>query len=208
MHMVYGITKQPDLSRFGKSRIGRKNLRNAIDAFLQAERRASGRPALSGPPYYVKGKRMFHSIVSAVRGGVRSGASRRRAAIGRWSEVRRLRLLGYTQASIALLTHYSTRHVRRILSYDDVPLLERWERAKARLAERLGGGGHEHRFQPTDVVRYVVVRRVWAFSECRCCRRVERQTRASRCSCGGTMVQRTIRALIEHPDFSLAHGAR
>ena len=136
----------PDISRFGKSRIGRKLARKAIDAYHKAQRLASGRLAQSGPPIpnsEKHGHREYFTLTQAVKGGVHSGFVRDRRAQPKHNRVRGLRAWGFTIRAIAEIVGYSMRHVRRILDTPRRTLAQRWADAKARLA-RLTGGGHEH----------------------------------------------------------------
>lgn len=78
------LPSPPDLSSVSpNSRIGRKIIRKALDAYHVALRKATGRPAQSGPPIpnsEHKGKRNFYTLRSAVKGGIESGKSRRAKA--------------------------------------------------------------------------------------------------------------------------------
>ena len=113
----------PNLSRFGKSRVGRKLARKTLDAFYVASRRYQGSPAKSGPPIPNSekwGRRQFYTLEQERLGGRRSGATRRRQAQPRWRQVMNLRRRGFSIREIARTVGYSAgwicKLIRRLLS--------------------------------------------------------------------------------------------
>ena len=113
-----GCPLKPDLSRFGKSRIGRKRARKVLDRYFRAVRRYEGRPARSGPPIRNSekfGRREFYSVEQAKFGGRRSGQVRRAKAAKKWREVELLRRRGQGIRQIAALVGYSPGWVSRLV---------------------------------------------------------------------------------------------
>ena len=108
----------PDVDRLGKSRIGKKLFRKAIDRYYSALRRYEGRPAKCGPPIpnsEKHGRRKFYSLEQCRRGGRRSGETRRRKAQKRWREVMTLQRRGFGIRQIARLVGYSAAWVSKLV---------------------------------------------------------------------------------------------
>ena len=169
----------PDVFHLGKSRIGSKLARKALDAYHKAKRRVTGVRATYGPPVpnsEKHGRREYYIYFQTVKGGVHSGYVRNLRAQPKHKRVMSLRAWGFTIRAIAAIVGYSMRHVRRILHTPRRTLAQRWADAKARLA-RLTGGGHEHSSHRAGV-------RVWEWSECRGCGRIALDRKQSRCCCG------------------------
>ena len=108
--------ERPLRASFGKSRIGRKLFRKAVDAWAKATRRTN---PISGPPIRNSekhGGRRFYTLRQAQLGGYHSGDRRRANALPTWLEMYRLRCLGWSLRAIArrVVRHYST--VSRVLS--------------------------------------------------------------------------------------------
>ena len=108
----------PDVDRLGKSRIGRKLHRKALDRYHADRRRYEGRPAKSGPPIpnsEKHGRREFYSLEQCRRGGRRSGEARRRKAAKKWREVCTLRHRGFGIRQIARIVGYSAAWVSKLV---------------------------------------------------------------------------------------------
>ena len=126
----------PDIANLGKSRIGKKLTRKALDAYYVALRRYEGRPAMSGPPIRnsekLLGRREFYTLDQCRRGGRRSGETRRRNAQKRWNDVASLRRRGFGVRQISRIVGYSAGWVSKLVK---------------RLFSRLPKVFPEHRFQ-------------------------------------------------------------
>ena len=108
----------PDDASFGTSRIGKKLIRKALDAYYVASRRYEGRPAKSGPPVAgseKNGRREFYSLEQVRLGGIRSGATRRRQAQLRWNDVASLTIRGFGIREISRIVGYSAGWVSRLI---------------------------------------------------------------------------------------------
>ena len=108
----------PNVANLGTSRIGKKLIRKAIDAFYVASRRYELRPAKSGPPIpnsEKHGRREFYSLEQVRRGGHRSGETRRRQAQPRWNDVASLKRRGFGIRQIARIVGYSAGWVSRLI---------------------------------------------------------------------------------------------
>ena len=83
----------PDIAELGKSRIGKKLVRKALDRYYSALRLSDRRAAKSGPPVphsEKQGRRRFYDLDQCRRGGRRSGEARRRKAEKKWQAVETL----------------------------------------------------------------------------------------------------------------------
>ena len=109
----------PDVSAFGKSRVGRKLRKRAFDDYFRALgkwRRRMGIPARSGPPIPGSQPREYYTLDQARHGGQKSGRVRREKAAARHRRIFRLRSEGRSLREIASLVgcHYTT--VSRLLN--------------------------------------------------------------------------------------------
>ena len=123
----------PDVDRLGKSRIGKKLLRKALDRYHVERRRYEGCPAKSGPPIpnsEKNGSREFYTLEQARRGGRRSGEARRQKVEKRWREVCTLRRRGFGIRQIARVVGYTagwvSQLVRRLLPNPARPFTEHY----------------------------------------------------------------------------------
>ena len=108
----------PDVASLGTSRIGKRLIRKALDAYYVASRRYEGRPAKSGPPIpnsEKHGRREFYTLEQVRLGGIRSGATRQRQAQPRWNGVASLRRRGFGIRQIARIVGYSAGWVSRLI---------------------------------------------------------------------------------------------
>ena len=109
----------PDVARLGKSRIGKKLLRKAIDEYSVALRRYEGRPAKTGPPIpasHKHGRREWFTLKQAEYGRQKSAAVRGAKAIPRHDKCKRLRFSRRTLREISEIVGYSIGHVSKICS--------------------------------------------------------------------------------------------
>ena len=108
----------PDVDHLGKSRIGRKLRRKALDRYHVALRRYEGRPAKSGPPIpnsEKHGHRVFYSVEQCRRGWLRSLQVRRANAQPKHDHCRRLRFAGRLLREISVIVGYSIAHISKIV---------------------------------------------------------------------------------------------
>ena len=108
----------PDVARLGKSRIGKKLLRKALDAYYCALRRHEGRPAESGPPIpnsEKNGRREYWTLRQTVYGGRQSGKTRWNRAQPKWRKVETLRRRGFGIRQIARAVGYSAGWVSKLV---------------------------------------------------------------------------------------------
>ena len=106
---------RPLRESFGKSRIGRKLFRKAVDAWAKATRRTN---PISGPPIpnsEKHGGRRFYTLRQAQLGGYHSGDRRRANALPTWLEMYRLRCLGLSLRAIARQVGRHASTVYRVL---------------------------------------------------------------------------------------------
>ena len=109
---------RPTFPDVGTSRIGKKLIRKAVDAYFVALRRYENRPAKSGPPIRNSekhGRREFYTLEQVRLGGIRSGATRQRQAQPRWNDVASLRRRGFGIRQIARIVGYSAGWVSRLI---------------------------------------------------------------------------------------------
>ena len=108
----------PDIANLGTSRIGKKLIRKALDAYYVASRRYEGRPAKSGPPIpnsEKRGRREYYTLEQVRLGGMRSGATRQRQAQPRWYDVASLRRRGFGIREISRIVGYSAGWVSKLV---------------------------------------------------------------------------------------------
>ena len=107
-----------DVDRLGKSRIGRKLRRKALDRYHSDLRRYEGRAAKTGPPIpnsEKRGRREFYTLDQERLGGRRSGVTRRRQAQPRWRQVMTLRRRGFGIRQIARAVGYTAGWVSKLV---------------------------------------------------------------------------------------------
>ena len=109
----------PNLANLGRSRVGRKLTRKALDAYYVALRRYEARPAMSGPPIpnseKLLGRREYYTLEQCRRGGHRSGETRRRNAQKRWNDVASLTRRGFGVREISRIVGYSPGWVSKLV---------------------------------------------------------------------------------------------
>ena len=109
----------PDIGSLGRSRIGKKLARKAVDRYFIALRRYEDKPAESGPPIRnsekLLGRREYYTLAQCRQGGRRSGETRRRKANPRWREVVALRRRGLGIRQISRVVGYTAGWISKLI---------------------------------------------------------------------------------------------